>query len=163
MNDADPDALPPALFGHCCTVYRGMLERARPVRMDLEDIDPDDHDEERIIVYEGFLTKLFADLSLSVPLYTSVMNALKDMGCVKQLRRGGSSTPSQWELRFEPNTEAFMRQVVGDKPATVTKKDTAIAMLRQQNTDLTKRVADLEKWQRDINSTLVKKLGKEPA
>jgi len=140
-----------------------MLERAHPVRIDGEDIDPDDHDEERIIVYEGFLTKLFAELGLSVPYYTTVMAALKVMGCAKQLRRGGSSTPSQWELRYEPNVEAFMRQVQGDKPPRRSRRSDDIAMLTQQVSDLTRRLSAVEKWQGDVNTSLTKRLGKEPA
>jgi hypothetical protein len=60
------------------------------------------------LVYEGFLTHLITqDLGLATPYYTSVMNRLKKMGCVRQLSRGGGPTPSQWELITEPTLDSF--------------------------------------------------------
>jgi hypothetical protein len=114
-----------------------------------------------VIVYEGFFTALITQkLNLSTPYYTSVKNALIRMGCISQLRRGGSTTPSQWELHWEPSLEAFTR-TKGTKMVSPSKDKDGEAQLRQQNNDLSKRVAALEKWQSDVNRTLIRKLGKE--
>jgi hypothetical protein len=97
---------PPALFEHCVNVYKAMFEHAHAVTTD--DLKGTVGD---VIVYEGFLTKLITqELNLSVPYYTSIRKALIDMGCIRQLRRGGSTTESQWELVYEPTLRAFMEQ-----------------------------------------------------
>jgi len=65
--------------------------------------------EGKLLIYEGFLTTLVTrQLNLSVPYYTSVTNVLKRMGCVRQLRRGGGSAPSQWLLIKEPQEKDFL-------------------------------------------------------
>jgi len=55
-----------------------------------------------VLVYEGFLTKLFTEVRLSTPYYTSVMNELMHMDCCRQLRRGGGSSPSTWLIVQAP-------------------------------------------------------------
>jgi len=87
-------------------------------------------------VWEGFTTRLFKELNLAVPYYTSVMNELQRMDCVRQMRRGGSTTPSQWLLLRQPTRELFDGP---DSPAR-SRKD----LLEQQLRDLAKRVAVLE-------------------
>jgi len=91
----------PALYLHCETVYRAMQNLAKVERADGDSAIS-------MMVYTGFTTHLFEQLSLSVPYFTSVMSALKRMGCVRQLRRGGGNSPSQWELIREPSREAFL-------------------------------------------------------
>jgi hypothetical protein len=97
-----PEELPkadPALFSHCKEVYEQM--KATATKMDI--------DGEELLVWEGFLTKVFRKLSLAVPYYTSVTNTLKMMGCCTQLRRGGGSTPSQWSLNKDPDLQDFFK------------------------------------------------------
>lgn len=72
------------------------------------DLGPDTDAQTVMIVWEGFLTRFITEeLHLSVPYYTSVTQALKRMGCVRQLRRGGGSSPSLWELLTEPTEGLF--------------------------------------------------------
>src|SRR3954468_22235888 len=98
MTEASTESRAPALFGHCETVYNAMLARATSVR----------EGNVRMVVWEGFLTKLILEeLRLATPYYTSVTQALTKMGCIRQLRRGGSSTTSQWELLRAPNLATF--------------------------------------------------------
>ena len=121
------------------------------------DLSAADH----IIVYEGFFTALITQkLNLSTPYYTSVKNALIRMGCISQLRRGGSTTPSQWELHWEPNYETYQRTLKVKTKSASKDKDEA-AQLRQQVNNLSKRLAALETWQSQVHSTLIRKLGTE--
>ena len=90
----------PALFHHCETVYRNMYDKSEAHRADGDD-------GVLIRVWEGFTTHLFVDLNLAVPYFTSVLKALKEMGCLRQLRRGGGNAPSQWELIAEPTAEKY--------------------------------------------------------
>lgn len=88
-----------AMYIHCRKVYDLMFERATRQKADGE-ID--------IIVYEGMLTRLVTDdLGLPVPYYTALRRALLGMGCVRQLRRGGGPSPSQWELLVTPTLELW--------------------------------------------------------
>jgi archaellum component FlaC len=60
-----------------------------------------------VLVYEGFLTKLFNTQHLSVPYYSAVMDNLQRMDCVRQMRRGGGTSPSQWALLQPPTTDLW--------------------------------------------------------
>jgi hypothetical protein len=155
---------PPALFGHCCRMYKAMLDQALPVEqigVAKEDI-PDDvelSDKDTIMVYEGFLTDLVTrQCSLSVPYYTSARRRLMAMGCIRQLRRGGGTSPSQWELIYEPTLEAFMKAEEKKVP-----KQTQESAAQQQLLSLNKRVTELEDMQQDIIEALAQFLGTEPA
>lgn len=86
------------VFDHCVRVYKEMAEQSRWEKVD------EDHE---WFVYEGYLTKLFQSLQLSVPYYTKVMEVLKAMGCLEQIRRGGGNTPSRWRLVLPPEEESF--------------------------------------------------------
>jgi hypothetical protein len=99
---SDNDHAPEALFGHCVSVYEEMLKTAKVVPL----YDQEDTDE--VVVWEGMLTTLITSkLNLSVPYYTSITRALKRMGCIRQIKRGGGTAPSQWELIREPTIELF--------------------------------------------------------
>lgn len=131
MSSVSPpkDEVTPALFQHCVAAYNKMLEKSRPVE-----------DNADIIVYEGYLTALIqSDLSLSIPYYTSIRKRLIEMGCVRQLRRGGGTSPSQWEMIREPTLEAFMNA----EPKKVPKQDRNTAV-NQQILALSRRISSLE-------------------
>jgi hypothetical protein len=86
------------------------------------------------------LTKLVCeDLGLAVPYYTAVTRKLKDMGCIRQLKRGGGSSPSQWELIREPTADLW-----NDLP-----QDTPVegldSQLLQMLADQGRRIGRLEK------------------
>jgi hypothetical protein len=96
--------VPPALYEHCCAVYR-LMEGKASRRDDM-------------VVYEGFLTRDIMEppLHLSVPYYTSIRRELTRMGCIRQLRRGGGSAPSQWELLRAPTVDLYREQEPLRKP-----------------------------------------------
>lgn len=100
----------------------------------------DEDAEGTMIVWEGFLTRFVTEeLHLSVPYYSSVTQALKRMGCIRQLRRGGGSSPSQWELITEP-TEDLFNNALPKKVGPVTK----FQQLQAQVNDQEGRIKDLE-------------------
>lgn len=137
------DSAPPTLFEHVCRVFQAMQQRAVLQKTD---------DGQDILVYEGFTTALFNELELSIPYYTKVLRHLKAMSCVKQLRRGGGSAMSRWEVIKEPNFldyEAAAVQIDRKLPA-VSKQSVAEQMI----SDLTGRVDDLEEWQAAIMQAL---------
>lgn len=132
----------PALFYHCTDAYREMMARANRVELD---------EGTEGIVYEGFITTFFKDeLKLSVPYFSSVTKALTKMGCARQLRKGGSSTPSQWLMITEPTLELFLDyqdRYLAERVRYVT--TIQHEGLQQQVRDLTARVNELEKL-RDV-------------
>jgi hypothetical protein len=109
----------PAMFNHCRIVYGAMYEEAQSYWADSGKGDPTpvmvaDHPEPpydgavQILVWQGFLTKLVnTRLQFSTPYFSHVRNNLIAMGCIKQLQRGGGSSPSRWELLQEPNLDKF--------------------------------------------------------
>lgn len=91
----DDDVLP-AMYEHCCRTYSMMLSESTKVG--------------HVVVYEGYLTRLITQkVMLSVPYYGKIRTLLLEMGCVRQLKRGGGNSPSQWELITEPTEELFRK------------------------------------------------------
>lgn len=127
---------PQALYQHCVVTYKAMLNDAKAVTIFNEDAES----EESIIVWEGMLTQFITgQLHLSVPYYTFITRALKTMGCIAQLKRGGGTSPSQWQLIKEPNLEMFESMHPPRK-----KPQGANAGLQNQINDLNRRVYVLE-------------------
>lgn len=117
------------------------------------------NEEQGVLVYEGFLTRLITSkLNLSVPYYTSIRNRLIEMGCIRQLKRGGGSAPSQYEMIYEPSLEAFMKA----EPAKVPKASRADAA-DEQIRNLAMRLSELETWQEAVNDMLADFFGTEVA
>lgn len=113
--------------------------------------------EDTVMVWEGMFTKLITvQCRLAVPQYSKVRSALLRMGCIKQLRRGGGGSPSQYELIYEPTYEAFMNQIEPKVPVQ-TKESQVDDLILNLNT----RVAELEEWQTNINEALADILGTE--
>jgi hypothetical protein len=131
----EPDVLP-AIFEHCLTVYRQMESEARVVILD-------EQTREAKMIWEGHLTKLFANLHLSVPYYTSVTRELKRMGCVAQKRRGGGNAPSQWFILTEPTEELFRAEDNLSTRNIASRKSSKMSMLEQQVKDMAKTVAKI--------------------
>jgi hypothetical protein len=103
----DIESAPPKLFEHVCRVFEAMRRGATPEQ--LKEGDSTRH----AFVYEGHTTKLFRELGLATPYYTSVLQRLQRMGCIRQLSRGGGSAPSRWELLKDPEFGEFDN--AGDK------------------------------------------------
>jgi hypothetical protein len=131
MSEASSETRVPALFDHCTRVYEAMLAEAKEVTEAGVDI----------IVWEGFPTKLLKDqLRLSSPYYTHTLRALRAMGCARQLRRGGSTTTSQWELIKEPTAELFMDTLSKTPSASELRLET----IEQVQRDIVRRIQRLE-------------------
>jgi hypothetical protein len=132
MPELGPGVMP-TLYEHCCKTYKAMFAKAK------------DYVAEggiEMVVYEGMFTALITqELHFSNPLYTKIREALVSMGCIKQLRRGGNNTPSQWELLHEPSEEAFTRYMTKKAKGKVTKTEPdKYDILQQQVKALTNRV-----------------------
>ena len=126
----------PALFEHCKSVYDAMYHTA--------DIGGDEI--EGYPVWEGFLVKLITkDLNLSVPYYSTIMSALKQMDCVRQVKRGGGGAPSKWVLLTEPTQARFETMVKKKSLATTetTRKRDATAQALSDLNERLRRVEDL--------------------
>ena len=123
----------PVLYEYAHSVYSAMKEESTLEPLGLES-------EEEGLVYEGYLTKLVTqNVGLSIPYYTATTRVLKDMGCIVQLRRGGSTTPSRWLLVTEPTLKRF-----NDATAYRSLKKTADKKESQRINDLNSRLNSLE-------------------
>jgi hypothetical protein len=140
------EELLPALYEHCETVYEAMRRKA--VHAEMPKAGVARSDSPVVLVYTGFLTELFKEQGLAVPMYTSVMDALKRMGCAAQLARGGGQRPSEWELCLRPTPELFRKYMgtKGDRKKRFDKYDTLEQQVRDQGARLallTKQVDDI--------------------
>ena len=145
---AEPEEVKPlpALYFHCESVYVAMVEHASVEKFHI--LDPDSLEG---LIYEGFLTRLItSEVGLAVPYYTGVMKELRRMGCVEQLRRGGSTTPSRWVLHFAPTEELFGRP---ENP--ITQRHKIQSVRDQQIKDLTSRMAEVETRLDDLFEVMV--------
>lgn len=144
----------PAIFEHCQNVYAKMESEAQLVHV------PSNYGREEDVeqlVWEGHLTKLFAQLHLSVPYYTSVTRELKRMGCIVQKRRGGGNAASQWVLLTEPTEELFRTESTYTPRSA--KAATRMDMLEQQVRDMSKTVNKIESDYDTIVQVLKEKEG----
>jgi hypothetical protein len=124
----------PALYQHCCDVFDTMKKAAQPA----------EYEGRQILMYEGHTTKMFEDLRLSVPYYSSVMTALKTMGCVIQLQRGGGGSKSKWAILTRPTEEGFFAYK-GKRQTKASKEDQWRQSMVQMLNDLRNRVDYLER------------------
>lgn len=131
MEDVEEREPIPALFEQCLEVYETMADSASFMK-------PYPDSEEELLVYEGFLTRLITkDLNYSNPYYTKVTKRLKAMDCIRQVKRGGSTTPSRWALLKTPQLEHFR-----DVSSQVTTRPSGrIEGIEQQLRDINKRLA----------------------
>jgi hypothetical protein len=125
----------PALFDHAVRVFEEMQNRSRTEEVDNAD-DPSGY--VQVKVYEGHLTRLFADLQIANPYYTKIRNALVGQNCIEQLRRGGGSAMSKWIVRHPPDEETF-RAILERRHGAPKGKN---QVLEQRVRDLTRQVND---------------------
>ena len=122
----------PALFEQCLELYEAMAEESSMQQLDhREDLEG--------LVYEGFLTRLVTDsdkLGYSNPYYTKLTSRLKDMDCMRQLKRGGSTSMSRWLLIQAPTLEHF-RNVASKK---ATRPSGRLDSIDQQIRDINERL-----------------------
>jgi hypothetical protein len=150
------DDVMPALFGHCERVYLAMLNEAKALNNTGENLNDEDYDAEptTIVVYTGKLTKLVAECNLSAPYYSSVTQALRQMGCIRQLSRGGGSADSQWQLIQEPTKGLFQTMkdagTVPQRKARATKTEG----IQSQVNNLNGRVNTLEAELQQLKNAL---------
>lgn len=129
IDDHEADPLPQrAQYDHCILVYKAM------------DKDAVVKDGDRI--WYGFTTKLFRELELPTPYYTTVLRLLRNMACIQQLRRGGGQSMSAWTL-IRPPTDELYRSVLRTAPKTSSHKRNI--QLQQGQRDLNVRVDRLER------------------
>ena len=124
---------PPKLYEHVCRVFAAMKSDAIPVNI------PDGGDQRHAFIWEGHTTKLFRQLELPTPYYTSCLNRLEQMNCIKQLSRGGGSAASRWELLDDPDIDVFMRVAKAQKV-----RGTRLGALEQRFLEINKRLQAVE-------------------
>jgi hypothetical protein len=129
------DRPPPKQFDWALKVFDKMMAEATPQTFEG---DSPAFDGAPVMVYEGHLTRLFSELGIANPYYTSIMKALKDTGCVEQLRRGGGSAKSQWVLISRPTVDQFMERAERKRA-----NNSKIGQMEQQLRDLRKTLGDV--------------------
>lgn len=132
MSEVTDDQLVSQVFRNCADVYDLMRKESKELQAEAG--APPMH------VWEGFFTKLITDrMGFSVPYYSSIRSNLMRMGCIRQLRRGGGSSPSQWQLLREP-TEQLWYDAPQRKSPNASKQEETLHQLA----DLIRRIERLE-------------------
>jgi len=111
----------PALYDHAVKVYEAM--KAASTTQEL--------DGEKVLVYEGHLTRLFRDLEIANPYYSRIMRVLQAQNCVVKLRRGGGVAMSPMSIHGEPREETFRTMMERKAPRTG-----QLAAVQQQQRDM---------------------------
>lgn len=120
MTSSQGDAPAAMLYQHCESAYNKMLESAKRV--------------DGAVVWEGALTRLITrDLNLSIPYYTSITRTLRAMGCIRQLKRGGGTAGSQWELINDPTEDKFNEVLAKGVPTPDAKGPMGSGLLSQHS------------------------------
>ncbi len=124
----------PTIYEYSVQTYQAMTEQASQENLGAA------YGDEEGLVYDGFTTKLIRDLGLPTPYYTKVLKELQRMDCIRQLRRGGSTTTSRWLLMQDPTVELFQKMQSSRKPG-----GSRLDVVEQQLRDLRVRVTALER------------------
>jgi hypothetical protein len=150
MTDTDEKPMK-ALYDHCIEIFEEMEKEAVPEESQGTEagatMDPDAGT--GYLIWTGHTTHLFSRLGKATPYYTSVMEALKKMGCVEQLKRGGGNSMSKWRLVRKPEEDYFHAIEKLKKPTQGSQK-----ALEQQFRDLNNRVLVLEDTLNDLIQNL---------
>jgi hypothetical protein len=133
----------PTLYTHCEEVYKAMAGEAK--RQPLPSSSEEGAALEFGMVWEGYTTKLFQRLRLAVPYFSSVTKALKAMGCIQQLRRGGGGSPSQWLVIQAPTEELWNANDLTEKSKQARNGGDKKQAITQREKDLNERVTELER------------------
>jgi hypothetical protein len=130
--------------------YRYCVDTYERMRQTAQTLSAQQTGSVEMTVWEGFFTKLITEeLNLSVPYYSTIRRELIRMECIRQMRRGGGSSPSQWEL-LQPPTEELWHNAPPKRAQTNSKQDATAG----QVTDLHKRLERLEEHMEVILSAL---------
>jgi hypothetical protein len=130
MIPVSADDAKPAVLQHCEAIYSRMREAGQTV----------DEDGVVLVYWQGYMTHLVKDLNLATPYYTQCKQALVKMGCIRQLKRGGGRSESQWELIKAPNADLYAEYTGGRKNKPKTVSPDRMAMVEGQIADLTRRM-----------------------
>lgn len=133
---------PPKLYMHCCRVFNSMRAEAVPIQLDTPGGET-----RHAFIYQGHTTKMFRMLNMPAPYYTSVLTMLQQMGCIRQLSRGGGSAESRWELIDDPSEEAFNEVRVQTKTGK-----SRLSVVEQEHENLKDRVEQIERRLADTGS-----------
>jgi hypothetical protein len=136
---------PSAMFQHVSRAYSIMAAEA----VELED---------GRLIYEGYLTHLVTkQMNLSTPYYTSIKNHLVNMQCIVQLKRGGGTSPSQWELSFAPSIGDFNRvKDASGNTKVKNQQQKTNESLEQKIRNMNERMITLEKQMKAVLEVLNK-------
>ncbi len=132
MDDVEQVVLP-TIYEYSVEAYQAMMEQASSENLGAA------YGDEEGLVYDGFTTKLIADLGLPTPYYSKVLKELQRMDCIRQLRRGGSTTTSRWVLLQAPTVELWTKMAPSRRGG-----GSRMDVLEQQMRDVRKRLNDLE-------------------
>jgi hypothetical protein len=149
----------PKVIQYAMDAYQRMFDQSTLV--------PVEGTDSYMCVYVGRLTELITDrdrgMYLSTPYYTRIRGVLLETGCIRQLKRGGGSAPSEWELVKQPTVEALMKasgkylNLKNNRPGEKFVTQDELDVIKQQIKDLLEQVGNHKK----ILDVIIKALPEE--
>lgn len=118
----------PLLYDRCVTIYNALYEQSQVAH------------EGR--VFTGLVSNIFAEHKLSLGYYTPVMQRLRDMGCIEQIRRGGGGKPSVYMIYSAPTIGAY--EDSKNRPSKASREEAKTSQLQSTVVLLSQRVGALE-------------------
>lgn len=135
------DATVSKLLAKCIALYDAMLEGSFTTKEG--------------VMWEGSLSRLIATIDKTTSNYAKITNALKDMGCIENRRRGGGQSTSLWMLVTPPTYELSQYIVKDTANSKLQRKvDGAIDSLNIRVSDLEAKVDLLVRHIRTLESRI---------
>lgn len=127
----------PALLKHSYSAYDLLASLAEPVALD---------EDNEVLMYTGSVTSTLLNIEgINTGNYSMVMNALKVMGCIDQIVKGGGRTKSTIKLNYPPDLTKFLATRETKKHGRA--KDRAV---QQQVSDIVERLTRVEAENRKL-------------
>jgi hypothetical protein len=102
-------------------------------------------------VYEGKVVETFQRLNISMSYYTTLFNALKELGCIELIERGVRSRPTKYRLHGSPDEDAYAARYASDLTGGAIPATISLSELEQRISNMERRLQGLEIKQVVVN------------
>jgi hypothetical protein len=131
MDEEVQLSAPPALWGHTQRVFKSMKDGA-------------ELDDEGRLIYKGYITHLFRNCNVPVPTYGPVLDILKRIGCITQVKRGGGGAMSEWQILDDLELDAFMAMLGKDMAKSSARPNSKFPAIDQQLDDIRNNIGGID-------------------
>jgi hypothetical protein len=110
---ANPNVDQPKLYSHCALLYAKLDSNA-----------DEDH------VWQGSIIDASRQVGINIGSYSRVVNALRKLGCIEQVKQGYRGNPSIYRIHFPPTDEVWLKNAP-DRTEDLTRAPSSDTMAAQ--------------------------------